>query len=97
MLFYHSWLSPYQYFVRLQIVLNTRLFFAIHVETLKQIPMLLLNIDILQGSATGNAVYSENHKITTDGSGLVNLDLGHRYCNTGNNGGCKLGSRDIFY
>lgn len=34
-------------------------------------------IDILQGSATGSVVYSETHSVTTDGYGLINLDLGN--------------------
>jgi hypothetical protein len=33
-------------------------------------------IEILQGSAAGTVVYSETHNITTDGYGLINLDLG---------------------
>ncbi|MFA5818660.1 MAG: hypothetical protein WC854_05220 [Bacteroidales bacterium] len=32
--------------------------------------------NILQGSATGTAVYSETHSVTTDGYGLINLALG---------------------
>ena len=36
----------------------------------------IINIDILQGSITGTAVYSETHKITTDATGVINLDLG---------------------
>jgi len=35
-----------------------------------------ISIDILQGSATGTSVYSETHRVTTEGSGLINLDLG---------------------
>jgi len=34
-------------------------------------------IDILQGSASGSAVYSETHSVTTDGFGLINLELGN--------------------
>ena len=34
-------------------------------------------IDILQGSETGSVVYSETHSVTTDGYGLINLDLGN--------------------
>ncbi len=33
-------------------------------------------IAILQGSATGTTVYSETHSVTTDGYGLINLELG---------------------
>jgi uncharacterized protein (TIGR02145 family) len=33
-------------------------------------------ISILQGSATGTTVYSETHSITTDGYGLINLEIG---------------------
>jgi hypothetical protein len=33
-------------------------------------------IGILQGSATGAAVYSEIHSVTTDSYGLINLELG---------------------
>jgi len=34
-------------------------------------------ITILQGSATGTVVYSETHNVTTDGYGLINLELGN--------------------
>ncbi|MCX6255919.1 MAG: hypothetical protein NTV31_15805 [Bacteroidia bacterium] len=34
-------------------------------------------IDILQGSTTGNSVYSETHSVTTDSYGLINLELGN--------------------
>jgi uncharacterized protein (TIGR02145 family) len=40
-------------------------------------------IDILQGSATGTAVYSETHSVTTDGYGLINLELGNGTATTG--------------
>jgi hypothetical protein len=33
-------------------------------------------ISILQGSATGAAVYSETHKVTTDAFGIININLG---------------------
>jgi hypothetical protein len=33
-------------------------------------------ISIIQGSATGTAVYSETHSAITDGFGLVNLEIG---------------------
>jgi hypothetical protein len=33
-------------------------------------------IDILEGGANGTSVYSESHKVTTDGFGLFNLELG---------------------
>jgi len=36
----------------------------------------IIIIDIVQGSATGPVVYSETHNVTTDGFGLINLDLG---------------------
>ena len=40
-------------------------------------------IDILQGSATGNVVYSETHRVTTDSFGLINLDLGNGSASVG--------------
>jgi len=33
-------------------------------------------IDILKGSAKGSVVFSENHQTTTDGFGLINLEIG---------------------
>jgi uncharacterized protein (TIGR02145 family) len=33
-------------------------------------------IDILQGSVTGASVYTESHSVTTESTGLINLDLG---------------------
>jgi hypothetical protein len=55
-----------------------------------------INIDFLQGSATGNAVYSENFRITTDGSGLVNLDLGTGTATLGTMGGINWGTGMYF-
>jgi hypothetical protein len=42
-----------------------------------------INISILQGSASGTAVYSETHSATTNAYGLVNLDLGNGTPTTG--------------
>jgi hypothetical protein len=35
-----------------------------------------MRISILQGSATGNAVYSEQHSATTNGNALVSIEIG---------------------
>jgi hypothetical protein len=35
-----------------------------------------MRISILQGSATGNAVYSELHSVTTNANGLVSIEIG---------------------
>jgi hypothetical protein len=40
-------------------------------------------IDILSGSATGSAVYSETHNATTDDYGLINLEIGNGTAVTG--------------
>ena len=42
-----------------------------------------INISILQGSASGTAIYSETHSATTNAYGLVNLDLGNGTPTTG--------------
>ncbi len=39
--------------------------------------------NILQGSATGTTIYSENQSTTTNGFGLVNLQIGQGTVNTG--------------
>lgn len=36
-----------------------------------------ININILQGSSSGNVVYSENHYVTTNMYGLINLEIGN--------------------
>ncbi len=36
-----------------------------------------LGLAVLQGSATGTVVYSENHSVTTNGFGLANVNLGN--------------------
>lgn len=41
-------------------------------------------ISILSGSATGTVVYSETHSVSTDGYGLVNLEIGNGTATTGN-------------
>lgn len=35
-----------------------------------------IGIDIIQGTVSGTTVYSENHSVTTDGFGLINLEIG---------------------
>ncbi|MBQ6155937.1 MAG: fibrobacter succinogenes major paralogous domain-containing protein [Bacteroidales bacterium] len=35
-----------------------------------------VRVNILQGSATGNAVYSESHVVTTNANGLVSVNIG---------------------
>jgi len=46
-----------------------------------------IKISILQGTSTGSAVFSETHNVTTDGYGLVNLQIG-----SGTNLGPQLSS-----
>lgn len=41
-------------------------------------------ISILNGSTTGTVVYSETHSVSTDGYGLVNLEIGKGTATTGN-------------
>lgn len=36
-----------------------------------------IRIDIVQGSVSGASVFSENHSVTTDGFGLINLEIGN--------------------
>ncbi|RKX19994.1 MAG: hypothetical protein DRP35_06775 [Candidatus Zixiibacteriota bacterium] len=43
-----------------------------------------LQFNILQGSATGTTVYSENKVTTTNGFGLINLQIGQGTVNSGN-------------
>lgn len=35
-----------------------------------------IRVNILQGSATGNGIYSESHVVTTNANGLVTLAIG---------------------
>ena len=42
-----------------------------------------VQFNILQGSATGTQVYSENHSVTTNDFGLVNLEIGQGVVNSG--------------
>ena len=42
-----------------------------------------VQFNISQGSATGTQVYSENHSVTTNDFGLVNLEIGQGVVNSG--------------
>lgn len=43
-----------------------------------------IEISILQGSATGTAVYTETHAATTNAFGLINLEIGNGTLVSGN-------------
>jgi uncharacterized protein (TIGR02145 family) len=53
-------------------------------------------ISILQGSASGTSVYSETHTATTDGFGLINLEIGKGTVTIGTFGGINWGSGTYF-
>jgi uncharacterized protein (TIGR02145 family) len=53
-------------------------------------------ISILQGSATGNAVYTETHFATTDGYGLINLEIGKGTVTLGTFSGINWGTSTYF-
>lgn len=55
-----------------------------------------IKIDILQGSATGTAVYTETHSTTTDGYGLINLNLGNGTPTNGNMSSINWGTGVYF-
>jgi uncharacterized protein (TIGR02145 family) len=50
----------------------------------------------LQGSATGNAVYTETHSATTDGYGLINLEIGKGTVTLGTFSGINWGTSTYF-
>ena len=53
-------------------------------------------ISILQGSATGAAVYTETHSATTDGYGLINLEIGKGTATAGTFSGINWGTSTYF-
>jgi len=53
-------------------------------------------ISILQGSASGPAVYSETHSVLTNGLGLVNLEIGNGTVVTGNFSAIVWGSNSHY-
>ena len=57
---------------------------------------IILQISILQGSATGENVYTENHSVTTNNFGLVNLTIGEGEVQTGDFAVIKWGSSSFF-
>ncbi|MCX6327448.1 MAG: hypothetical protein NT144_12495 [Bacteroidia bacterium] len=53
-------------------------------------------IGILQGSTTGTTVYSETHSTTTDGYGLINLEIGKGTVTNGTFAGINWGTGTYF-
>ena len=53
-------------------------------------------IGIIPGSATGTAVYSETHNTTTDGYGLINLEIGKGTVTVGSFSGIDWGTNTYF-
>lgn len=53
-------------------------------------------ISILQGSASGASVYSETHNVSTNGFGLVNLEIGNGSTVSGNFSTIAWGSNSYF-
>jgi hypothetical protein len=51
-----------------------------------------IDVDIMQGSASGTVVFSEYHSVTTDATGLINLDIGKGTAKTGTLSGVNWGS-----
>ncbi len=55
-----------------------------------------IKIDILTGNATGTAVYTETHSVTTDGYGLINLEIGKGTVTLGTFSGINWGTSTYF-
>lgn len=53
-------------------------------------------LDILQGSVTGTAIYSETHSATTDSYGLINLELGNGTATIGTMSAINWGTGTYF-
>jgi len=55
-----------------------------------------IKISILQGSANGNAVYSETHTTTTNSNGLATIEIGNGTVLTGAFGSINWGQGPFF-
>lgn len=55
-----------------------------------------VRISILRGSLTGSAVYSETHGVTTNGFGIINLNIGEGGSKSGNISTINWGSDTYF-